>query len=136
MTVEQNASLCPWAQLQESLKVSNRRYAEGVAALLGVFGAELVPLSGPPPRVEECFSPDQLERLAVVEHERWMRDLHADGWRPTDAKKDPKAKLHPLLVPWNELTRDDQEKDRQSVRDLPAMLARLGYALVIPRRTT
>lgn len=135
VTIKQNSSLRPWADLPDSLKVSNRRYAEAIAAYLGSFGAELVPMIGPPRRVEECFSTDKLEQLAIAEHDRWMRDLQADGWRTTSGSKDPDAKLHPLLVPWSELSQADREKDRQSVRDLPAMLARIGYALVIPERT-
>lgn len=132
---QENPSIKPWAELEEPLKVSNRRYAESIATILGSLEAELVPLAGPPPPVESCLSKNQIERLAELEHERWVRDLRAEGWRPTRKETDQKDlvnKLHPLLKDWEWLKEPDREKDRQSVRDLPAMLARLGYELVLP----
>ena len=36
--------------------------------------------------------------------------------------RDNAAKHHPLLVPWATLSRADQDKDRASVRAIPAWL--------------
>jgi hypothetical protein len=72
---------------------------------------------------------EELEALARGEHDRWMRDLVRDGWRPTDGPKDPDRKLHPLLVPWDELDEVEREKDRAPMRELPVTLARAGLEI-------
>jgi hypothetical protein len=52
-----------------------------------------------------------------------------DGWRTTSGAKDPEAKLHPLLVPWDDLSEDDRDRDRDPVREIPAMLAHAGFRI-------
>jgi len=44
-------------------------------------------------------------------HDNWMRDKIADGWVYGEVK-DPEAKTHPCLVPFEELPRHQQFKDR------------------------
>ena len=100
--------------------------------MLAGLGGELAPLTGPPV-VDTVWDPDALEALAREEHQRWFDDLEADGWSCTDGSKDPARKRYPLLVDWDALQEPDREQDRQSVRDLPSMLARLGYALAVDR---
>jgi hypothetical protein len=131
-TIADNPSLVDWLDLPESLKESNRRFAESVGGSLAELGAELRPLdpSHALPRVP--FSSDQLERLACREHERWIRDLERDGWRSTDGAKDPARKLHPLLVAWEDLPEGEKEKDRDVFRGLPRMLAEVGFEMILP----
>ena len=76
------------------------------------------------------LSDDEIEELARFEHDRWSSDLQRDGWRYTDGSKDPDRKLHPLLVPWEELSEEDREKDRDTIRALPRMLAAAGFTVV------
>lgn len=47
---------------------------------------------------------------ASAQHDAWMADKLADGWKfgPT---KDPIAKTHPALVPYSELSPGVQQKD-------------------------
>ena len=129
-TPETNPSLVPWEELNESLKESNRAFADHVGSKLAASGCVLVPAplaaadSAPP-----VFADEQIEELARDEHERWMKDLERLGWRWTSEQKDAVRKLHPLLVPWEELGEDDRERDRDSIRALPRMLARAGFAV-------
>lgn len=44
-------------------------------------------------------------------HDSWMRQKVADGWVFGEVK-DPEAKTHPCMVPFDELPRDQQFKDR------------------------
>ena len=44
-------------------------------------------------------------------HDNWMREKIEQGWKHGD-KKDPDRKLHPCIVPFRELPRDQQFKDR------------------------
>jgi hypothetical protein len=43
-------------------------------------------------------------------HENWMRDKLADGWVYGETK-DPEAKTHPCMVPYNELPEEQRVKD-------------------------
>jgi hypothetical protein len=133
-SVGTNASLVPWEELPHSLKESNRRFAESVSKIVGQLGAQLAPLTGAVTDLELPLPRDVLDALAREEHERWMSALVADGWRPTPGVKDPVERVHPLLVPWEELPESEQEKDRDSFRAIPRMLARVGYRLVLPAR--
>ena len=67
--------------------------------------------------------------MAVAEHDRWVAALVTDGWRHGPAPKDPQRKTHPLILPWDELEPAEQEKDRDAIRAIPGMLARVGYAI-------
>jgi hypothetical protein len=124
-----NPSLVPWEETDESLKASNRRFAEGVGEKLRAAGCVLRPApdetSSAPPFE---FTDEEIEVLARIEHDRWASDLERDGWR-SGPVKDPVARRHPLLVPWSELSEDDRDKDRAAVRNLPAMLLRAGFAI-------
>ena len=66
-----------------------------------------------------------------------MRDLITDGWQPTEHPedvKDPYLKRHPLLVPWEQLSEEEREKDRDSIMSLPTQLATAGYEIRLPER--
>ena len=132
-----NPSLVGWEQLPSALQESNRRFAEMIGAHVTALGATLRPLAHAP---ADGLALDDalLENLARSEHDRWAASLQRDGWSPTTGSKDAAEKLHPLLVPWEELSEPDREKDRDVFRGLPHMLALVGYELVLPpaRRDT
>ncbi len=123
-------SLVAWQQLPPALKESNRRFADSIASKVERMGGRIVPLD--PGRADRALAlaPQTLEELARTEHDRWVRDLEREGWRPTRGAKDPEAKLHPLLVPWEQLPEDEREKHREPVRALPALLRDAGFAIV------
>jgi voltage-gated potassium channel Kch len=131
LTVVDNPSLVGWDGLPESLRDSNRRFAASVAQTLGDIGASLSPLQSGSDISELPLSTDQLEHMAIKEHDRWEADLRKDGWTYAGGPKDPVAKTHPLLVPWDELSEEEREKDRDAIRAIPRMLARVGYALAV-----
>lgn len=47
---------------------------------------------------------------AQASHESWLREKEADGWA-YGATKDPERKLHPCFVPFDQLPREQQQKD-------------------------
>jgi hypothetical protein len=123
-----NPSIIPWAELPESLKESNRDFARAVSRVLASLPLRLVPLRGLP-KEELPLSGDQLEQLARNEHDRWAGDLERKGWRWGPAPKNPESRTHPLLVDWSELSEPEREKDRDSIRAIPTMLALFGLEL-------
>ena len=79
------------------------------------------------------FTGEQVEKMAIAEHDRWMRERIADGW--TRGDMDPKKKTNPYLVPWEDLPPDVAEWDRLFVRTIPAGLASVGLqAVPIPTK--
>lgn len=44
-------------------------------------------------------------------HDAWVAFLLVRGWRPGPGK-DPENKIHPNLVPWDELSPEQRDKDR------------------------
>ncbi|MDQ3935776.1 MAG: RyR domain-containing protein, partial [Actinomycetota bacterium] len=132
-TPEENPSMVSWHELRESLRESNRRFAEGVGEKLRAAGFAVVPAPLADPAAVTAILPEaQVEELAIAEHDRWCRDLIADGWRHGPGPKDPERKLHPSLVPWSELSEEDRDRDREPVRALPEMLAHVGFELRPP----
>lgn len=127
-----NPSLVPWDELADSLKESNRAFAQALSHTLTQLNAGVAPLTAALP-AELPLSPDALESLARSEHERWASALESDGWRRTDGPKNADERRHPLLVPWEELPEAEREKDRDAIRVIPQMLARVGYALQFER---
>jgi len=75
-----------------------------------------------------------MDRLAESEHQRWCEERRADGWT-TGSVIDLQQKRHPDLVPWSELSESRRELDNEAQRELPALLARYGLAIVHRRNT-
>jgi hypothetical protein len=62
-----------------------------------------------------------VELLARVEHRRWMASRICAGWT-YGAPRNNKAKHHPLIVAYDTLDEIEREKDRDTARNLPALL--------------
>jgi len=111
---------------------SNRRFADSAGRKLQELGAALVPRHpGELTPSELEMSPDVLDALARNEHVRWTDDLLALGWKRGEGPKDPESKRHPSLVPWENLPEVEREKDRDSIRALPVILAAAGYSIAL-----
>jgi voltage-gated potassium channel Kch len=121
-------SLLPWEKLPEILKESNRDQAADIGRKLAMIGCHLEPSpswdASPRP-----FSPEEIELLGRAEHDRWCEERKRNGWQ-LGPVRDPVAKTHPDLVPWDNLTERVKDLDREAVRAIPLFLARLGYAIV------
>ena len=63
------------------------------------------------------------EEMAELEHIRWCRFHYLYHWQYAPGKKDSVNRRHPCLRPYNELSREDQEKDRESIIALNEALA-------------
>lgn len=122
-----DASLADWDELPETLRASNRDQAAHIADKLHLIGCGVVSYQGrtPPPF---HFTPDEIERLARIEHDRWADERIHQGWKP-GLQRDAKAKTTPYLVPWEKLSEPVRELDRDAVREIPSQLARAGLAV-------
>jgi len=119
-------SMQPWDELSDNLKESNRKEADHIPEKLRVVGCGFAPVVDREPAIFE-FSPQEVEILAEMEHERWVSERLLDGW--VYGKRDVEKRISPYLVPWNDLTDEVKEMDRQPVRELPNFLAKAKFEI-------
>jgi hypothetical protein len=119
--------LVPWAALPERDRQSNRVSARSIPTKLAAAGYVITPARGDVAPLD--FPGPDLEQLARLEHELWMAAKLADGWRPGTATPDD-PKRNEYLVEWEDVPPQIKEIDRDLVRDIPKMLARVGYTIV------
>jgi voltage-gated potassium channel Kch len=129
-TVETNESLQPWDRLPNDLKDSNREQAWDIGRKLAMVGLSAVNASGSTGHV--TLTEADVERLARVEHRRWMNERIAKGWR-YGRLRDNDRKLHPDLVEWEYLSEASRDMDRAAVRAIPDWLAKAGLRSVRAR---
>ena len=121
------ASCLTFEELPEDLKEQNRQNVKDIPGKLASAGFAMVPARSNEPPFN--FPGDALERLAEVEHERWLEAKLANGWRYAP-ETDKDKKLSQAFLPWTELPEAEKEKDRKLVQGIPEMLAQAGYAVV------
>ncbi len=122
-----NPSMVPWESLSEDLRRSNIAQAVDIGDKMDAIGAIIVPESADVP--EFHFTDGEVERLAVQEHERWMRDRLSQGWRYGQTRNNER-KIHPDLQPWAALSAADKDKDRNAIRTLPETLRDAGFQIL------
>ena len=122
-----NPSMVPWEELPENLRQSNIAQAADIGAKIEEIGAIVVPESALAPAF--AFTDQETEHLAQLEHQRWMSEKLADGWR-YGVPRDDERKIHPDLRDWDDLSEPDKDKDRNAIRTLPGILRDAGYQIV------
>lgn len=123
-------SVMPWPQLPEIYRASNRRLADQILFSLRFLGLEAV--AADTPQLID-LGPAECELLARLEHRRWCVERILDGWR-AGPKRDDTARIHPLLMPWEDLPDDIRQRNLSAASEVPQLLAAVG--LEIKRPTT
>jgi len=114
----------PWAELTEEGRSRNLRHADALSGQLRAAGYRLGPLLDWGAPLEE-LTPEEVELVSELEHERWMTERLGEGWTLGSVRDDQK-KQHPDLRPWSKLPPVQQDINRRFVRERIAMLARVG----------
>ncbi|MCI0601534.1 NAD-binding protein [bacterium] len=122
---EDARAVVPWEQLPEDLKESNRKQAEDIGSKLRAIGCDIVTLVD---GEDFQFTTEELERLATMEHDRWNREKLEQGWK-YGSVKNAETKETPYLVDYNQLTEEIKDYDRNAVRQIPQLLARIGFQI-------
>jgi hypothetical protein len=122
-----HSSLKPYQDLSEYEKESNRDNVRDIANKLAAVGYAMIPARSNEPPFD--FPGEDLELLAEMEHQRWMREKINTGWKyaPNTEKV---QKLHSALLEWNELPEGEKGKDRALIQQIPNILAKAGYAII------
>ena len=74
-----------------------------------------------------------LERLAIAAHQVFLKHMESEGYQYGEIT-DEIAKKHSSLVPFDQLSEDEKDQNRDLVRDIPKKLAGTGY-IMIPARS-
>jgi len=113
-----------WEELPENLRHASRASAEHIPVKLAAIGFRLEPEAG----TSDAMADEEIEALSRIEHRRWAAERALAGWRH-GRMRDDRARLHPDLVPYEELDDAAREKDRDMVRALPEVLALAGMRM-------
>ncbi len=122
------ASLVPWPELPAHLQDSNRWQYEHLSVKIrlvdprfadpGFAGNDLAQYAAKVSSMEfqEMVAPHK-STMSRMEHERWSAEKWLTGWEYA-AKRDDNNKLHPDLVPYDELAKDIQQLDANTVENM------------------
>ena len=69
------------------------------------------------------------EEIAKNVHETWSEGRIKDGWKYGEERNDAE-KLHPCLVPYEELTEAEKEYDRNTSQETLKLIMKLGFKIV------
>lgn len=140
------AALQSYDDLTPEMKQQNRDNVRDIPRKLAMVGYVLIPArSNAPPF---GFPGSDLEVLAQLEHERWMRAKLANGWKfgearteeerqePEQEGEEARPRTNPALVPWERLNVEEVGRrypgyaDRIGPGPLPDEEKEKDYALV------
>ncbi len=68
------------------------------------------------------------EKLAQNVHEVWAAGRIAEGWQYGESRDD-KRKLHPCIVPYDELSEIEKDYDRRTSQETLKVMQHLGYKI-------
>lgn len=68
------------------------------------------------------------EQMARNVHEVWARSRMAEGWT-WGPERDDAARLHPCLVPYDELPESEKEYDRATSQETLRLILKLGFGI-------
>jgi len=128
---KENNLLKPYTKLSEKEKESSRNNVRDISNKLASIGYEIA-------KTQDNFTPAkftsyEIEKLAKMEHERWMQEKLGNGWQYA-IKTDRSAKLHKSLISWEKLSEDEKNKDRVLIKGIPKILSKAGYSMIKQRK--
>ena len=128
VTPESNPSMRPWDELPHRLKESNLRQVDDIWKTLSMIHCTIgMSISGREPLF--AFTDNEVEFLAEKEHEQWVNERLKKGW-VYGRDRDDQQKIHDCIIPWEQLPEAQRQKDRNAVRALPGVLAKVYLKIV------
>jgi ppGpp synthetase/RelA/SpoT-type nucleotidyltranferase len=130
---KEDPALRNWDALPEAFKESSRQQARHILTKLRAIGCQDVAAGAAKGRPVE-LTPEEVERLARMEHGRFVVERLRAGWRWGE-KRDAEKKTSPYLASWSQLSPEVQDIDRNTVRKIPELLRAAGRAIRRPSRS-
>jgi len=124
-----------YEKLPPEIKADNVAAARRITKVLSLISMQVVKKQeAESSKAEKIISAieDNLELLAEAEHDGWMVQKINNGWRQVNQgeERNDELKILNCLIPYSELSEKDKDKDRNSVRNYPEIVALAGYAIV------
>ena len=117
----------PWEAVSEWEKDANRQQASRICQLLQAFGYIINPLRNWDAG-ELTFDQEEVIGMAKMEHALWAQWKRKTGWKFGE-KRDQQKKTNPDLCPWEDLSEEERNKNEVFIRNLPGILAELGFQI-------
>jgi len=116
-----------WEGLSDSEKEANRAQARDIGVMLDALGFVLVPADDTAAEALRLTA-NIVETLAEYEHQRWMMHQINTGWT-YGPDRDDDLRVHPLIIPYKDLTEAQKELDRDPVRHITTLIALVGLGV-------
>jgi hypothetical protein len=121
-------SMSEWAKLDETYKEDNRKLSDRYIELLRAVNLDIDTLfDWDEPSFH--FSNEETEIMAKMEHQRWMAEKLAIGYK-WGAKRDDNRKTHPSIKEWDLLTDEEKNKNRDIINHIPGVLNHVDLKIV------
>jgi ppGpp synthetase/RelA/SpoT-type nucleotidyltranferase len=120
----EDPAIADWEKLPGDLRESNAQQADHIFWKLREINCICEKVTGRAPVLLE-FTREEVDLLAEIEHGRWNAERLLAGWTWGE-KKDLAKKTSPYITSWAALPENIKELDRETVRKIPAFLAKLG----------
>ena len=119
-----------YQSLPDEYKEDNLNAAMRIPQVLGMVGLYIVPddYSKSEENIDQIIE-DNIELLAEAEHNGWMHHKLKNGWRLGKIRDDDNL-IHPCLLPYDQLSEQDKDKDRNAVRKYPDIIAKAKFQIV------
>jgi len=118
--------LKPYNEIPEWAKEANRVNVRTIPHKLAAAGYIMIPSRSNQPALE--FPGDDLEKLARLEHELWMKSkLDSEFTLGKPTQENPKRNEY--LVEWEQLPDGIKQIDCDMVKGIPRILSNAGYAI-------
>jgi RyR domain-containing protein/ATPase family protein associated with various cellular activities (AAA) len=126
-------AMAPWADLGADYKESCRQQADDIPGKLKLVGYGYMPVVGRKPKLTK-FTAKEIEVLAEKEHGRYVLERTLAGWTYASERSD-KKKTNPSLVPWDDLSDDVKKWDRDTIINIPKIMALAGFEIYKLKRS-
>ena len=117
--LQQKSTFKPWGELTEEQKDINRTAADHIEIKIRAVGLD--PEQPDLLQAWKKLTPEQLDLLSEMEHERWCAPLWLSGYKLGD--RDDDTRKHPNLVPYDELDQSTKDYDTEQVKMAAQYLA-------------
>jgi serine phosphatase RsbU (regulator of sigma subunit) len=121
-----NAQIGDFNDLTEEIRHSNLDNAFHIPTKLLAIGYKIRPVGKGFKPAAVSLAEEEVEIMAKIEHLRWCWDKTLHGWFYGKVK-DSRKKIHPSIIPYEDLSETEKQKDRELVKLIPSLLKDIGY---------
>lgn len=118
-----------WDYLPEDFKNQNRLQADHIWLKLRSINCRAIPLNSAEEEYDFANDKNIVETLSKMEHDRWAAHMIMNGWKYGD-KRDDKKKLHTDLIPYEELSEEVKQYDRNTIINIKQLLRQMNLKVV------